>query len=390
MSSDMRTTRIAACSAAFAIGVAVAGFTTPIAAQAVPELKVKPADVTHPQEFTSVSSMRELSDGRVVVTDRGEQRLFVLDFSTGEATQFGRQGSGPEEYSMLVDVHAIGADSSIMIDIEGRRWLLFDGARIVETVPPDNATIMAVKVFFDGADAIGHVMKVVAPPRPEGVTVTGIKDSSTVILVERSSGRADTVAKLRSRPVRIERRTNAEGRVTFSSMMPASVLGSEEAAVLFTDGTIGVARMEPFRVDWRSPTGTWTRGAPLPVPRLRVDGRERRAYYERNASTWKVRADMPPGFPTPKRPSEDEFPEYFPVFPSNSVSAGPAGTLLVRRSKSADYMTPHYFVVDRSSRLLGEIALEENEEIVGAGARTLYIAFKDENDIQHIRRHPWP
>ena len=53
-------------------------------------------------------------------------------------------------------------------------------------------------------------------------------------------------------------------------------------------------------------------------------------------------------------------------------------------------MAPHYFVVDRSSRLLGEIALEENEDIVGAGARTLYIAFKDENDIQHIRRHPWP
>ncbi len=32
----------------------------------------------------------------------------------------------------------------------------------------------------------------------------------------------------------------------------------------------------------------------------------------------------------------------------------------------------------------------DTREIVGAGARTLYIAFKDENDIQHIRRHPWP
>src|SRR5690606_13027786 len=97
MSSDVRTTGIAACSAVLAFGIAVAGLTTPAAAQAVPALKVKPANATHPQEFTSVSSMRELSDGRVIVTDRGEQRLFVLDFATGEATEFGRKGSGPEE-----------------------------------------------------------------------------------------------------------------------------------------------------------------------------------------------------------------------------------------------------------------------------------------------------
>lgn len=187
--------------------------------------------------------------------------------------------------------------------------------------------------------------------------------------------------------MRYERRRNAEGKVSFS-MSSAAVLASEERAVLFADGALGVARLEPFRVDWRSPDGTWTRGAPLDVPRIRVDDRERRAYYERNASVWDA-SRLPPGFPVPKRPAESDFPEFFPAFPSGAVQAGPAGMLIIRRSKSVDYMTPHYFVVDRTGRLLGEIALAANEEIIGAGPRTIYIGFKDENDIQHIRRHPW-
>ena len=35
-------------------------------------------------------------------------------------------------------------------------------------------------------------------------------------------------------------------------------------------------------------------------------------------------------------------------------------------------------------------SLAANEDIVGFGARTVYVAFKDADDIQRLRRHPWP
>ena len=52
-------------------------------------------------------------------------------------------------------------------------------------------------------------------------------------------------------------------------------------------------------------------------------------------------------------------------------------------------MQSHYFVIDRRGRLVGELTLPANEEIVGAGPATLYVAVKDEDDIIRLRRHPW-
>lgn len=200
MLSNVCMTRVAHRSALFGLVIAASALLSDAAAQAVRQIVLEPASGTHPREFTWASSVRELSDGRVIVTDGGEQRLVVLDFATGEATEFGSKGRGPQEFSMLAVLHATRADSSIMTDIMGRRWLLFDGARVVETVPPDNAAVLAVESVIHGADALGHVMMRKSPPRSDGVTVTGIEDSSAVVLVDRSTGQADTVAMLRTGP----------------------------------------------------------------------------------------------------------------------------------------------------------------------------------------------
>lgn len=81
----------------------------PLAAQRIPTFALPPADVTHPHEFTSITSMRELPDGRVIVTDGRERQLLVLDFATGESREIGRKGSGPNEYTMVGFVRAIPA-----------------------------------------------------------------------------------------------------------------------------------------------------------------------------------------------------------------------------------------------------------------------------------------
>jgi hypothetical protein len=361
------------------------------AQSAAPRITLKAADATHAHEFTAVSSLRELSDGRVLATDSREQRLLVLDFRNGSAEEFGRKGQGPNEFGMVTALHAIAGDSSIMADIMGRRWLLLDGARIVVTVPPDDPAVQATQSAAFGADARGWVLTRRSPPRRDGVTVIeeGKEDSTAIVLVDRRTGRADTAAMTRNRPIRYERTTNAEGVVTRVSMMPTGPLVTEEQAVLFQDGTLAVARLDPFRVDWRSPAGEWTMGEPLPVPRIRVNARERAAFMERNEANFRPPAQPMP-FPTPKRPESGDFPDFIPPFPGGAVRAGPAGTLLVRRSLSADYPDRNYFVIDRRGRLVGEFGLALGEDVVGVGPRSIYVSQKDEDDIVTIRRHPWP
>lgn len=377
-----RIARSSALVAALAMSVAAQ-------AQRPTAIALKPASGTHPEEFTNVGSVRELADGRVLVTDNREQRLVVLDFAKATVAQVGRTGRGPNEYSMASSLYPIAGDSTLMPDVFGRRWLLLDGATIVRTVPPDDPAVKATESFAFGADSRGRVLQRKSAPRADGSTETDARDSTAIVLVSRATGGGDTVARVRNPPRRIEINRNAEGVITSSSSMVRGVLASDEQALLLADGWLAVARTDPFRVEWRSPTGAWTRGAALLVPRIRIDARERAAYAERNRLNYTA-ANTPPGMPVQQPPDASEFPEFIPAFPlGNALMAGPAGTLLVRRAKSADYAGSHYFVIDRRGQLLGEIALPANETIVGAGANTVYVAVKDEDDVIRLRRHPW-
>ncbi len=372
-------------------GVLITGccvFVAPLESQTPRPLRLGAATGTLPEEFTAITSVRELRDGRVLVTDGREQRLVVADFRTGRVEQVGRKGGGPGEYGMVGMVRPLAGDSSIMADLMGRRWLLFDGAQIVGQHSSDHPAVLAAQGFMVDSDALGRVLSRRMPDRRDGVTITDARDSSVLVLVARRTGQADTVARVRNAERRFETVRNAEGRVTRSSMTMAGPLRTEEQAVLFADGWLAVARLEPFRVDWRAPDGTWTRGAPLPVPQIRVDARERAAFLERNASAY-AQPTMP-GLPASQPPSASDFPATVPPFPMGAVTQGPAGRLLIRRHRSADVGPSHYLVIDRQGALLGEIILPVSETIVGASERTVYVAAKDEDDIQRLRRHVWP
>lgn len=361
-------------------------------AQQPAALRLKPANGTHPAEFTAVMAVRELADGRVLVSDNRENRLVVLDLGKGSERSVGRTGRGPNEYSRASWLFALGADSTLLPDLQSRRWLLLFRDSIVVTVPPDDPGLQALGGGFPmGADARGNVLVRREKPVAEAPTSESTeRDSSHFVLIARSGARQDTIARGRPLPRRVQQTRNAKGEITSMSVMPVGVLGHEDGGVLFADGWFAVARQDPLRVDWRSPTGAWTRGAPLPVARIAVDARERSAYLERNAEQYKPQPNVPPEF-TLKAPTPSDFPAVVPAFPPGLgvLQAGPAGLLIIRRTKSADFPASNYFFVDRQGKLVGELALPATETIVGAGPRTLYIAVKDEDDLIHLRRHPW-
>jgi len=354
------------------------------AAQSPPRVSLRPPDATLPVEFTGITSVRELTDGRVIVTDGREQRLLVADFRAGTAEEIGRKGKGPGEYTMVGFVHSIGRDSSIISDLLSRRWILLDGARIVATVPPDARAIVVTHASIQGADQLGRVMLTMLPPATKsGVTVVTKHDSAEVTLVSRATGRADTVARLRRRPTELARTVDANGVVTSSySLRNSDVLATGEDAVLFTDGWLAIARLEPFRVDWRSAAGRWIRGAPLPIPLVRMDGRERQAYMQRIAGGGRVRDQS----------EMTGWPDFIPPFFVQGRTLFPAadGRLLIRRTKSAGFEGVRYLVINRSGGLDGQLDMPANSNIIGFGARSAYVIATDADDIQRLQRHPWP
>ncbi len=357
----------------------------PLEAQRLPAIRVPAADARHPHEFTSISSLRVLRDGRVIVTDGREQRLLVLDFATGTSRDIGRRGRGPMEYSIVSPVTPLGADSSILVDFSARRWLVLFRDSIVQTIPPDHPAVLATQSFFTGSDARGRVARRVDAEIGDGVTQRTERDSAAVVLYARADGRADTIAKVREARRQLTRQTDSQGRITQSSSLVTQLMPSQEDFVLFADGAVAIARLDPFRVDWLLPDGSWRRGDSLPIPKIAIDAREKRAFEARNPPS---QMPLPPGFPTP--PPAD-FPRFVPPFPMGAgLVRGPRGLLLVRRSKSADFPDMTHLVIDRTGRIGGTFTLSSRERVEGASDDALFISERDEDDIIRLRRHRWP
>ena len=344
------------------------------AAQQVTRVVLPPATASLVEEFSFVISARELKDGRVIVSDSRDGRVVVADLKAGKVEQISRRGQGPGEYPTARPVWRINGDSSVLVD-SPRRWLMFDGARIVATLAPDAPGVATTKGIPRGVDEVGHVYSSEFLPggnRPIG-------DSTALMRVRRSNGQADTITRLNALVPRRTSSANKDGYFEFS--LPIATMADE--ALPFPDGWVAVVRSEPYRVEWRSADGKWTRGAPLPFTAIRMDDKEKRAFM--------VRLAVPTGKAPSPPDSIPDWPAMVPVYRSPvQLFAATDGRLLIPRLATADNPETRYDVVNRRGVLDAQLVLAANERIVGFGPSSVYLAVTDDDGIQRLRRHPWP
>jgi hypothetical protein len=344
---------------------------SPLLSQA-PTIRLQPSTARLAIEFSDLNAIRELRDGRVLLFDRKESQLFLADLASGATTKIGRTGQGPGEYEIIVALVPLGGDSTLASDFS--RWLILDGAKIVATLPPDTPAIRAVSLAPMGADRSGRVLT-----RRFGRGLAGraqtSPDSLVVALVDRATGRSDSVAALRIGVRRTQARPAAgpDGKMT-AVRIGRVPLNPQEEALLFADGWLAIARLDPYRVDWRSPDGQWIRGAPLPFRPVSMSDRERDAYianhsWARNATDW---------------------PEIAPPFDSSPLLSSPDGRLVIGRLPSADDPGMRYDLVDRRGVSTGQLLLAANERILGFGRAAVFVVVTDDDGIQRLQRHPWP
>src|SRR5690349_1689664 len=108
--------RLPAISAAIVVSVAATH-----AAQSARVLDKPQVEIAEP--FTNVSSVRELSDGRVIVVDAGNQSVHVVDFKAKSVEQIGRSGSGPGEYKSPGVLLPLSGDTTLVGDAGNARLL---------------------------------------------------------------------------------------------------------------------------------------------------------------------------------------------------------------------------------------------------------------------------
>jgi hypothetical protein len=371
--------------------IALVASSAATSAAQVPVIALKPANASLAEEFTVVASIRELADGRVLITDERENRLVVADFRTSAVSPIARLGSGPGEYRRVGRLWAIPGDSTIVPDIQAARWLLLHGARVVATVPSNDPGLTPGRGgMLEGADAIGGVITLVHGGhrfrRPTDQDSMRIRRYDRYTKQTREIGRVTSPFERYGKMV-IEVPA-AEGVVAGPARYPMGGKARDQIAV-FADGWIAFARVKPYRVDWCRPDGKCTTGPTIERFARMSDG-DKRAYlaWADARVYWRK---------TIKLEETVDWPELLSPFhvPPQGLDASallpmPDGRVLIDRVPQAGRVHSQHDIIDRQGKLVATLNLPLNERVIGFGARSVYIVSTDEFGLQRLRRHPWP
>lgn len=339
---------------------------------------LRPADAKLAEEFTKITAIRELADGRVLISDERENRLIVANLLSGAVSSLGAVGSGPGEFEEIGRMFPLPNDSTLLVDHgNGARWLLLSGARIVGTIVGSDAAVRAGGRSVRGADGAGNILKYQqsATRAPmDGRTRTEL----VVLRVNRLTTRVDTVTRAMGSAFEMRERGSAENmtRAVFQV-----IYAPEEPAVMFLDGWIAIARLAPYRIDWHSPNGDVIRGMDLPWLAPRVSEREKEAWAMRAAE----QSGKPLGFDLKQMP----WAEVIPPVRGEPLIGTPGGEVLVPRAEWTGARGAEYDLIDRRGALVASLTLGFNERIVGAGVRSLFVAVRDDDGIERLERRPW-
>jgi len=361
-------------------------------AQDPPEQRFDRPDRILPHEFTQVRGFRELPDGRVLLSDRLDERVVVADFTAGTVVTVGRTGAGPAEYRMPGGVHPWPGDSSLVFD-EGNARLFIVG--------PD----LKIHRSFSARRA-GTPYTIV----PRGTDQAGrLYFEIPAWAAGPNAPRTDSVslARLDIRTDRVEQMARILGTKALPPgprmrpSIPFVTFAAQDAWQVAPDGRLAIVHANDYHVDWTG-NGTARSGKPVPFRRDKVTRADRISEARRftvnssiggkgsGANAPSAASPIPASWLTDSALNEmadhDAFAETLPPFAARVPRITPDGVLWVERAGHAGEPA-RFDLFDQSGDRIGRAILPAGRRLLGLGRGTLYLVATDENGVERIERY---
>ena len=346
-----------------------------------PRVLDKPqVELTDP--FTNVGGLRELADGRVIVVDKGDRAIYMVDFKAGSSTQIGRPGSGPKEYEMPGNLLALAGDSTLLTDAGNRRLLMLGPdaqplAVLTDAWPMpkgEPGTRLPRNIDERGR---GYFLGSAVNVSPSG-QITPV-DSVPLLRAPRGAAVAETLAYIH--PARRKFTTQTQNGKLTGINITIAPFTPEDAWLPFADGAVAIVRVRDYHVDWMLPDGRRVTGAPIAYTPVRVTERDKADFAAARGA-----AGRSQGGAAPSAAPAFDWPEEKPAFSANDALAGPDGRVWVRRYGAGGDRRTHYDIIDRRGVVVARVDVPNDGRIVGFGARSVYVVRKDEDDLQYLQR----
>lgn len=366
------------CSNADAERTSAAG--TPAAADesGIPDSAGLALESKLPGRFAQLSNVIELDRDRVAFADTREKLFLTGTFSSGTLDTLGRRvealsaDSAPGEYRFPGWVARLAADTIALVDFAALRTTLWNGkgkpVRALRLAPVGGTAPVLVY------DTVGHGYKIDyqtmllhEPGAPRRM------DSVPVLRIRLVGGKVYTVANLAAPTF---------GRAKFGEQVQeaATVFAPNDFFGVMANGRAWVARGKENRVDWRSPDGTWSRGARREfkaVPVTQADRERVLAQVREQGKQYGMPQELPIEYPFAATKPPFEF-----------ALGRPSGEVWLQRPRAAETEALVYDVYDGQGAWRRQVTFPGGAALAGFGeSGAIYASVRNEDGTRSIGRY---
>lgn len=344
------------------------------------------------EPFSLIGGIRELDDGRLLVSDALEEKLYVLDSELESVETISRKGQGPDEYRQPDGLFAWPGDSTLMVDLgNGRMTVIGEDYGFGRTVPVIVQEEMGLQIIIpEGVDGGGYLYY---QPRGDGM----IRDSADIVRWQPDAeGEPEPVVRIKLTDV--TERTSGGANNMRQEVRPVP-LSPEDGWAVGSDGAVAVVRSGDYHVDWVRPDGSVISGSPVPYEPVPVRGADKEAWAEDLAANGmmmmvtndngQMNASMRRGGGRTPGVDQFEWPEIKPPFVPESVRVDPAGYVWVERHVPAGD-APVLDVFDGEGGRVASVVIPVRSSLRGFGVGTLYLTRWDDLGFQWLERYERP
>jgi hypothetical protein len=331
-----------------------------------------------PSSYGALSNVVELSDGRVVFADTRNKVFLRADLKTGMVDTLGKRvdtlpPSAPAgHYRFPGWVAHLAGDTVALVDFSAIRTTRWNERGEPLDVLPIRVVSGETPVLL--YDTVGYGYKIdyqaILGGGEPGRSVR--PDSIPVLRIALKGGGVDTVAHLA---------TPEYGDATFGEQVQqaAKVFAPNDHFGVLPDGTAWVARGRENRVDWRSPDGKWSRGAPRTYSKISVTQADRDrvlAQVREQGKQFGMPQDLSITYP---------FAETKPPF--DFALGREVGEVWLQRARAQEDAPLVYDVVNRQGAWQRSVTFPKGASLAGFGAKgAVYASIKGEDGRRTVGR----
>jgi len=345
-------------------------------------------DRTLAAPFSQVAGARELPDGRLLLTDRIEDRVVIADLATGRLTPVGRPGSGPAEYRRPGRLVPMPGDSTLLIDEGNERLQVIDPAfRLIRTFRLEVPGLPA-GLWPRGFDREGKAYAVVPRWAASG-RYAPRGDSLPLVRLVPGGGVPEIAAW-------VVVLADPPGQIRYG--LPYVPFSPQDGWAVTGDGVLVIARAGDYHVE-RIAGGVVRKGSPVRTTAIPVTREDKIAYSREfmvsagmggrgtgGASIGAVPGELLTDEAIAELVERNTFAVTKPPFTDRPPLLGPDGSLWVERSAARG--APVIFdLFDGAGALVRRVRLPEGRRLLLVGRNGVYLVATDEEGMERVERY---